>query len=280
VKRVLVTGGNSGIGFALCRQLAADHGCYVYLGARSVAKGQKAVAAITSAHPGVKVELVQVDVSSDESVRAAAAKFKAIGLPLYGVVNNAGTGLAHPGVTIMDILNVNLMGAKRMCEAFLPLLDQRIGRLVNVGSGAGPMYVAGRFKSALTAEERKQLADPNVTWPQIQALVAKEKAAGLQPHTAYGLSKAALAAYTVTLARDHGHITSSSCTPGFIKTAIVKGMGAKLTPDQGTVSLKHALLSPLGGNGFYFGSDGKRSPLHILRNPGEPAYNPNSKKGE
>ena len=141
VKRVLVTGGNTGIGFAMCRQLAADHGCYVYLGARSVAKGQKAVAAITSAHPGVKVELVQVDVSSDESVRAAAAKFKSIGLPLYGVVNNAGTGLAHPGVTIMDILNVNLMGAKRMCEAFLPLLDQRIGRLVNVGSGAGPMYV-------------------------------------------------------------------------------------------------------------------------------------------
>ena len=34
VKHVLVTGGNTGIGFALCRQLAADHGCHVYLGSR------------------------------------------------------------------------------------------------------------------------------------------------------------------------------------------------------------------------------------------------------
>ena len=139
--RVLVTGGNSGIGFALCRQLAADHGCHVYLGSRSVDKGQKAVAAIKSAHPGVKVEMIQIDVSSDESVKAAAAKIKATGMPLYALVNNAGTGFTHPGVTAKDVLNVNLMGPKRMCEAFLPLLDQRIGRVVNVGSGAGPMYV-------------------------------------------------------------------------------------------------------------------------------------------
>ena len=141
VKRVLVTGGNSGIGFALCRQLAADHGCHVYLGSRSVGKGQKAVAAIKSAHPGVKVELIQVDVSSDESVKAAATKIKATGTTLYGLVNNAGTGYAHLGVTVEDVLNVNMMGPKRMFEAFLPLLDQRIGRVVNVGSGAGPMYV-------------------------------------------------------------------------------------------------------------------------------------------
>ena len=87
----------------------------------------------------MKVELIQVDVSSDESVKAAAAKVKAKGVTLYGVVNNAGTGLAHPGVTVTDVFNVNLHGVKRMCAAFLPLLDHWTGRFVNVGSGAGPM---------------------------------------------------------------------------------------------------------------------------------------------
>jgi len=33
------TGGNSGIGLALCKLLATEHGCYVYLGSRSAEKG-------------------------------------------------------------------------------------------------------------------------------------------------------------------------------------------------------------------------------------------------
>lgn len=49
-------------------------------------------------------------------------------------------------------------------------------------------YVAGRFETALTVAERQQFADPDITWPQIQALVDKEKAAGLSPNAAYGLS--------------------------------------------------------------------------------------------
>ena len=50
------------------------------------------------------------------------------------------------------------------------------------------------------------------------------------------------------------------------------GYGAKLTPEQGTVSLRHCLFKELKGNGFYYGSDAVRSPLHVLRNPGEDAF--------
>ena len=42
-KRIVVTGGNSGIGFALCKQLVNEHGCYVYLGSRSLERGTDAV---------------------------------------------------------------------------------------------------------------------------------------------------------------------------------------------------------------------------------------------
>ena len=36
LKRVIVTGGNAGIGFALCKQLVSEDGCFVYLGARNL----------------------------------------------------------------------------------------------------------------------------------------------------------------------------------------------------------------------------------------------------
>ena len=41
---------------------------------------------------------------------------------------------------------------------------------------------------------------------------------------------------------------------------------------QGTVAIKKLLFDELQGNGWYYGSDGVRSPLHFMRNPGEPAY--------
>jgi len=42
-KRIVVTGGNSGIGLALCKQLVTEHGCHVYLGSRSLERGTDAV---------------------------------------------------------------------------------------------------------------------------------------------------------------------------------------------------------------------------------------------
>jgi len=48
------------------------------------------------------------------------------------------TGLAH-GTDANTVLNVNILGPKRMCDAFLPLIDAKAGRIVNVGSGAGCM---------------------------------------------------------------------------------------------------------------------------------------------
>ena len=61
-------------------------------------------------------------------------------------------------------------------------------------------------------------------------------------------------------------------SPGFINTAMTKGYGATLQPEQGTVSIKHCLFNHLKGNGWYYGSDAIRSPLHFMRNPGEPAF--------
>ena len=85
-KTVLVTGANTGIGYALCKLLATEHSCSVLLGSRTKSKGEKAVADIKKLAPSASVELVEIDVSSDESVAAAAAAVKAKGVTLYGLM--------------------------------------------------------------------------------------------------------------------------------------------------------------------------------------------------
>jgi len=266
-QRILVTGGNSGIGLALCKQLVAEKGCFVYLGSRDPAKGAAAVKSIVDAVPGSegKIESLQIDVASTDSVTAAAVAVKAGG-PLYAIVNNAGTGLAHPGVTEEMVLNTNLYGPKRVCESFIPLLSAS-GRIVNVGSGAGPMWLGKQ-----SVETKKLLTNPDITWEQIETLCKQEASKPKEGMGAYGYSKASLTAYTMVLGKTYPNLGCGCVSPGFIDTGIVKGFGASKPPEEGTVSIHKCLWEELAGNGYYYGSDGVRSPLTWMRNPGEPAY--------
>jgi len=281
MKNIFVTGGNSGIGLALCTQLV-EEGHRVFLGSRNKERGEAAVAGIAHAN----CSLIVIDVASPESVQAAAQSLQSeLGdETLYGIVNNAGVGLMHPDITALDVIDVNLLGAKRVCEAFIPLLQKDEGRIANTSSGAASSYVSGammgRPMGVATAAQKKPLMDPDVTWEQIEAVIkieqdgsfTRNEAAQDSGWCAYGLSKAGLTAYAMLLARTYPNLIVSSCSPGFINTKMTAGWGAALEPKDGTTSLKRCLFGELGGNGWYFGSDALRSPLHIMRNPGEPEY--------
>ena len=81
-KHILVTGGNSGIGFALCKLLVKNHECFVYLGSRNIKKGQKALEAIKNEVPekSDKIELVHIDVLDNDSCLKAAENLKSKGM--------------------------------------------------------------------------------------------------------------------------------------------------------------------------------------------------------
>ena len=70
LKGVLVTGGNAGIGKALCKLLASEDGCQVSMGSRSVDKGEAAVASICKEEPSCagRIDVVQLNVQNDASV--------------------------------------------------------------------------------------------------------------------------------------------------------------------------------------------------------------------
>mmetsp|Transcript_21536 Transcript_21536/g.27174 ORF Transcript_21536/g.27174 Transcript_21536/m.27174 type:complete len:280 (+) Transcript_21536:25-864(+) len=276
--RILVTGGNTGIGFALSKQLALEHNCHVYLSARDPTKGQNAVSQIQQVliekqKSEGSVKFIEMDVSSDESVKNAAStisdELTRKGEKLYGLVNNAGVGL-NTALSPTELLNTNLYGPKRVCDAFVDLLDQEKGRIVNLGSGSGPSYTSQQSDT-----DKKMLCNPDkVSWEEIEQYAANN--VSRRYVDVYGLSKALLACYTGYFANQHPSILSSCVTPGFINTQMTAGYGASKSPDQGTLAIKHCLLDELSGNGWYYGSDGVRSPYHFMRNPGETAYDGNS----
>ena len=106
-----------------------------------------------------------------------------------------------------------------------PVLSRWL-HITTVGIGPGWMARAAPEVQAI-------LTSPQVTWEQVEQVVAADLAAkGDEGMNAYGLSKAALMSYTHILVRTYPSVISSTVSPGFIDTAMTQGFGAKLTVRQ------------------------------------------------
>jgi NAD(P)-dependent dehydrogenase (short-subunit alcohol dehydrogenase family) len=279
MRRVLVTGANKGIGFAIVEAILNEHpDAFVYLGSRDRARGDEARAKLGDR--ASRVEVLTLDVASDASVQAAAKKVES----LYAIVNNAGIGM---GNSLEATLRTNVLGIRHVCDAFLPKLDPKGGRIVNVTSAAGPTFV-----SKCSEDKQRFFLDSSTAWETLRAFVDEciamgdDKAAfaakGLSDGAPYGLSKACANALTLILAREHPNLRVNACTPGFIETDLTKPyvesskksakeLGMK-SPADGARAPMHLLWGELEGNGRYYGSDAKRSPLDRYREPGSPPY--------
>jgi NAD(P)-dependent dehydrogenase (short-subunit alcohol dehydrogenase family) len=85
----MITGGNSGIGFATAAKLAAQ-GFLVILASRNQEASTQAIARIHVANPDASVESIPLDLASFASVRKCVATYHTKGYPLHLLINNAG----------------------------------------------------------------------------------------------------------------------------------------------------------------------------------------------
>ena len=92
-KIVLVTGGNNGIGYEAVKALLQSSKAYhVLMGSRSLEKGKKAIETLHEECPKATntVEMVQVDLTSDQSIEKAFEQVKASSGHIDTLINNAG----------------------------------------------------------------------------------------------------------------------------------------------------------------------------------------------
>jgi len=145
-RRVVVTGGASGIGRAAVLKFARA-AAHVVIADRDEAGGEATRAAVADIGESAAA-FVRIDLADDASVRAAAAEILAAGTPDV-LVNAAGWDRLEPFVEntfeFMDqIVRINLLGPVKLTRELLPaMIAAGAGKIVNVASDAGRVGSSG-----------------------------------------------------------------------------------------------------------------------------------------
>jgi NAD(P)-dependent dehydrogenase (short-subunit alcohol dehydrogenase family) len=137
---IVVTGGNSGIGFHAAAEFA-NKGASVVLACRSIEKARAAAAQIIATHPRSSVEVSELDLANLESVRNFARAFRSRHKNLDVLCNNAGV-MALPYRRTADGFEMqfgtNHLGHFALTGLLLEsLLRTEAARVVTVSSSAG-----------------------------------------------------------------------------------------------------------------------------------------------
>jgi NAD(P)-dependent dehydrogenase (short-subunit alcohol dehydrogenase family) len=221
---VLVTGANKGLGYETARQLI-DRGDTVYIGARSVERGEAAATELGG-------EFVQLEVTDDSSVEAALGAIASRQGHLDVLVNNAGisTTANVNSQVALEVFDTNVIGVIRVTQAALPLLEKSDNPVVvNVSSALGSFWAA-------TNPERRQFHFPSII---------------------YGSSKAAVSMLTVQYAKALPGIKFNAVEPGFTATDLTPFSGAGQPIERGAeVIVRLATIGKDGPSGtFHEGED-------------------------
>lgn len=141
MKNVLITGCSSGFGFEAAKYLAAK-GHRVYATMRNIQGNNEKPASELSdfaADHNLDIHVLEMDVTSDESVNAAVAQISKVDV----LINNAGLGYGGPiesfsSAQVLAQLDLNIVGTIRTAKAVLPIMRvQKSGLIIQVSSGAG-----------------------------------------------------------------------------------------------------------------------------------------------
>jgi NAD(P)-dependent dehydrogenase (short-subunit alcohol dehydrogenase family) len=233
-KIALITGANKGIGLEIARQLGTQ-GITVLLGVRDENRGREAAEKLQTEH--INAHTVQLDVTNQDSIDAAANYIESEFGRLDILVNNAGIAIDNVPPSQLDIevlrrtYDTNVFGVFAVTKAMLPLLRKSEGgRIVNISSGLGSLA---------------QNSDPNYEYAQVKLL-------------AYNSSKTALNAMTVQFAQElkDTPIKVNCADPGYVATDINNHRGSRTVQQGATAPVRLATLLDDGPTGGFFDENG------------------------
>jgi NAD(P)-dependent dehydrogenase (short-subunit alcohol dehydrogenase family) len=235
MKKVLITGANKSIGFETARQLL-QNGYYVFLGSRNLDNGLAAVEKL-KAEGLTQVEVIQLDITNDESVKNARMQIGKKTEALDVLINNAGISGGMPQSALKasveqfkKVFDSNLFGVVRVTQAFIDLLQKSSEpRIVNVSSSQGSLTLA---------------SDPNNKY-------YNHKGAVYQP------SKSALNMYSIILAYELKDtlIKVNMVDPGFVATDFNNHRGTGTVQEAGTRIAKYAMIGNDGPTGKFISEE-------------------------
>ncbi|SPM29122.1 SDR family NAD(P)-dependent oxidoreductase [Mycobacterium terramassiliense] len=245
----VITGANTGLGYETALALA-DHGAHVVLAVRNLDKGKDAAARITAHSPHADVALQELDLTSLESIRAAAEQLRSAHDRIDLLINNAGV-MWTPKSTTKDGFELQF-GTNHLGHfAFTGLL---LDRLLPV---AGSRVVT---VSSMGHRIRADIHFDDLQWERGYSRVG-----------AYGQSKLANLLFTYELQRrlaPHGTTIAAAAHPGGSRTELVRNLPAPVLrfasalmplfqgPDMGALPTLRAATDPGVLGGQYYGPDG------------------------
>jgi NAD(P)-dependent dehydrogenase (short-subunit alcohol dehydrogenase family) len=223
----LITGANKGLGFEAARRLIGE-GHSVYVGSRDAKRGRAAAEAIGG-------RFLELDVTSDESVNAAAADIRRRDGRLDVLINNAGIsgGRSNPADVMAEDLEhvyaTNVFGLVRVTHAMLPLLlESEDPVIVNVASGMGSIGL-------VTDKSRIESGFPSV---------------------AYSSSKSAVTMLTVQYAKAFPEIRINVVDPGYTATDFNSNRGHQSVAEGTDAIVRLATITSDGPTGTFQDRDG------------------------
>lgn len=226
---ILITGANTGLGLETVKALCNEPSAYeIIMGSRSVEKGERALTTIKKEIPSTPstLSVVQVDISSDESIEKAIEHIQKTYGKLDVLVNNAGAGFDREiqagRMSIREGWNkswdTNVAGTQVITTMAVPLLlKSKDPRILFITSGTSPLSETERFDVPIF---QRINASPPAGWP---------KDAQINPIAAYRSSKTGLNMMMREwhrLLRNDG-VKMWCVSPGFLAT----GLGG-LGPEQ------------------------------------------------
>ncbi|PWA62412.1 glucose/ribitol dehydrogenase [Artemisia annua] len=281
----VVTGGNKGIGFEICRQLALT-GIEVILTSRNESRGVEAVEKLKSSGLS-NVIFHQLDITDSSSIARLAKFIETHFRKLDILINNA----AESGIIIHEeefragggfvqltderaelltnvidepyelgeqCLHINYYGTKAVTEALIPILQlSKSPRIVNVSSTGGDLIVLNDEKMRHELQDIEKLTEERID-EIVQSFLKDFKNAKLKENgwpltiSAYKVSKIAVNAYTRLLARRFKSIIVNCVHPGYVVTDMTSQTGYITAEDGAKGPVMAALLPDDGPSGVFF----------------------------